>query len=44
MGKATVRKSEDRRKKHTEREGDDKRAGKDKDSTKLGKKREERER
>ena len=43
MGRATVRKSEDRRKKHTEREGEDRRAGKDEDSTNLKKKEKRRE-
>ena len=43
MGKATVRKSEDRRKKQTEREGEDRRAGKDEDSTNLKKKEKRRE-
>ena len=43
MGRATVRKSEDRRKKQTEREGEDRRAGKDEDSTNLKKKEKRRE-
>ena len=43
MGRATVRKSEDRRNKQTEREGEDRRAGKDEDSTNLKKKEKRRE-